>query len=62
MLFRSTTSKHLGHLDWSEIHRARGELVDADLLAFRPFSEHDPNGFTQVLALTGRRAPSEVGR
>lgn len=48
-----TIAKRLGHLDWGQIHSARQNLIAADLVAFQPFSQHDPNGFYQVLALDG---------
>lgn len=48
-----SAAKHLGYLDWSAIHAARDVLVAADLVAFQPFAQHDPNGFTQVLSLDG---------
>ena len=53
-----STAKHLGYLDFSAIHGARDELQSADLVAFQPFAQHDPNGFTQVLSLDGMVARS----
>jgi hypothetical protein len=44
---------HLDRMDWGTFHQARAELIKRDLISFRPFSGHDPNGFYQVLALDG---------
>lgn len=44
-------SRALGHLDFTELHRARQRLIDLNLIAFRPFSAHNPNGHYQVLPL-----------
>ena len=49
----------LGHMDWGAFHAARDRLVALDLIAFRPFSPHDPNGYYQVLSLDSGRARKE---
>lgn len=43
--------RYLGDLDWGDLHRARQGLIDDGLIAFQPFSTHEPNGFYQVLPL-----------
>ena len=45
---------HLDCMEWSDFHVARDRLIDLGLIAFRPFSHHDPNGFYQVLSLDPR--------
>ena len=36
-------------LDFSQVNRAVDELLNKNLIAFKAFSAHDPNGFYQVL-------------
>ena len=51
-------AKRLGDLDWGEVHEARDHLQELGLIAFLPFSPHDPNGFYQILELPPRPADS----
>jgi hypothetical protein len=48
--------EQLSQMEWSDFKKARARLVELDLIAFRPFSTHEPNGFYQVLSLSGRRS------
>ena len=57
-----TIAKHLGHIDWSELHEARDHLQELGLLAFLPFGKCDPNGFYQVLELLSRSPSSRARR
>jgi hypothetical protein len=41
----------LGYVPRTELFRARQRLIDVDLIAYRPWSEHCPDGSYQVLAL-----------
>ena len=43
--------KFLNHMAWDAFFTARDRLVQLGLIAFRPFSLHDPNGYYQVLSL-----------
>jgi len=45
--------KQLG-LDATDVRRAVSRLIDLDLVAFKPYTQHDPNGFFQVLCLPKR--------
>jgi len=42
---------YLDHMEWADFHEARDRLISLGLIAFRPFSHHNPNGFYQVLSL-----------
>lgn len=44
----------LDYMEWADFHKARQRLIEADLIDFKPFSKHDPNGFYQVLSLEQR--------
>ncbi len=55
-------AKRLGHIDWGALHEARDHLEEVGLIAFLPFSPHDPNGFYQVLELPPRLADSQGRR
>jgi hypothetical protein len=46
---------YLDHMEWPDFHAARDRLIARGLIAFRPFSLHNPNGFYQVLALDPER-------
>jgi hypothetical protein len=48
--------QYLDDMDWSDFHRARRVLIENDLIAFQPFSPHEPNGFYQVLSLDQQKA------
>jgi len=50
---KATISKKL-NLDWDDFERA---LLEKELIAFRPFSPGDVDGFYQVLPLPGRVEP-----
>lgn len=41
----------LASMDWGEFQKARDRLIALGLIAFRPFSRNEPNGFYQVLSL-----------
>lgn len=51
--------RYLDEMDWGDFHCARDGLIEANLIDFRPFNIHDPNGFYQVLGLEPR-APGKV--
>jgi len=59
---KEVIAKKLG-IDWTEVGQARRRLVEMELVAFRPFSPGDPNGFYQVLPLSagGRHDAGTVG-
>jgi glutathione S-transferase len=38
-------------IDWGQVEEAKARLVAMDLVAFRPFSPREVNGFYQVLPL-----------
>jgi hypothetical protein len=46
--------EHLSYMDWGDFQKARDRLIALGLIAFRPFSPHEPNGFYQVLSLDPR--------
>ena len=41
----------LAYMEWGAFQAARDRLIALGLIAFRPFSPHEPNGFYQVLSL-----------
>ena len=41
----------LSYMEWGAFQKARDHLIALGLIAFRPFSRNEPNGFYQVLAL-----------
>ncbi len=47
-------------LGFSEFEVARDRLIDLGLIAFEPYNATTPNGYYQVLPVTGR-APDFVG-
>jgi len=46
-----TIDREMGYPGWAELARARTCLIEMDLIAFEPHSEHDANGVYQVLGL-----------
>ena len=49
---KATISKKLS-IDWDDFERAKHALLEKELIAFRPFTPGDVDGFYQVLPLPG---------
>jgi hypothetical protein len=47
---KESIAQRLG-IAWSEVDEAKARLLDKGLIAFRPFSAHEVDGFFQVLPL-----------
>ena len=44
-------------IEWSQFEQAKARLLERGLIAFRPFSTHDRDGFYQVLPLAAGAQP-----
>ena len=47
--YRMETISDVFGISWSQFQEARQRLIDKGLIAFEPLSEHEVNGFYQVL-------------
>ena len=47
---KDVMSKRLG-IDWGDFEESKTRLLERGLIAFRPFTTHDVDGFYQVLPL-----------
>jgi hypothetical protein len=45
---KDVISKRLG-IDWSQFEESKARLLERELIAFRPFTPRDVDGFYQVL-------------
>lgn len=53
---KDVISKKLG-IDWSQFETAKARLLERGMIAFRPFTKGDVDGFYQVLPLPTGGAP-----